>query len=153
VAGVGDSSGLGWVGRFSAYAHACGLPITAYNLGVRSDTSSDVAVRLPEEVTRRANPAAELLVVLAYGLNDVVLKSGHSCMALEDSLAATSHSLAWLASAHIPAIFVGPPAVGDASQDSRTKELDRMLTECFGSHGVTSPCSGAWSTTWYGLTE
>lgn len=137
VAGVGDSSGLGWVGRLSGHAHACGLPITAYNLGVRGDTSSDVAARLPGEVTRRANPAAELRVVLAYGLNDVVLKSGRPRVAPEDSLAATSRSLAWLASVHIPAIFVGPPAVGDIGQDSRTKELDRLLAECVGSHGVT----------------
>jgi acyl-CoA thioesterase I len=137
VAGVGDSSGLGWVGRLSAHAYASGLPITVYDLGVRGDTSLDVAARLPGEVARRTNPAAELRVVLAYGLNDVVLKDGRPRVAPGDSLAATTRSLAWLASAYIPAIFIGPPAIGDIGQDSRTEKLDRLLTECAVSHGVT----------------
>lgn len=140
VAGVGDTSCLGWVGRLSAHAHATGLPITAYNLGVRGNTSADVAARLPGEVTRRANPAAELRVVLAYGLNDAMLNGGRPCMTPGDSLAATARSLTWLASARIPAIFIGPPATGDAGQDSRTRELDRLLAECTRSHGVAYAC-------------
>lgn len=140
VAGVGDSSGLGWVGRVSVHAHASGLPITVYNLGVRGDTSADVAARLPGEVTRRANPAAELRVVLAYGLNDVILPGGRPRMPPGDSVAATERSLTWLASAHIPAIFIGPPATGDPGQDSRTRELDRRLADCARSYGVTYVC-------------
>lgn len=136
VAGVGDSSGLGWVGRLTAHAHASGLPITAYNLGIRGDTSRDVAARLPGEVSRRRAPAAELRVVLAYGLNDVYLGNGRPRMAPADSLAATTHSLTWLASARIPAILVGPPPVGEDAQDSRTDGLDVLLAECAGSHGV-----------------
>jgi acyl-CoA thioesterase-1 len=131
VAGAGDSSGLGWVGRLSGHAHARGLPLTAYNLGVRGDTSSDVAARLPGEVTRRANPAARTGAVLAYGLNDVV-----AGMDPEESVAATSRSLAWLGSARVPAVFVGPPAIGDSDLDSRTRELDQSLRDCAGSHGV-----------------
>ncbi len=136
VAGVGDSSGLGWVGRLTGHAHASGLPITAYNLGIRGDTSPDVAARLPGEVSRRLEPAAELRVVLAYGLNDVYLRNGRPRVAPADSLAATACSLTWLASAHIPAIFVGPPPVGETAQDSRTGRLDRLLSECVVSHGV-----------------
>src|SRR3984885_10909802 len=76
VAGGGATTGLGWVGRLCPHAHASGIPITAYNLGVRRDTSADVAARLPDEVGRRAWPAAEMRVVLAYGLNDVVPENG-----------------------------------------------------------------------------
>lgn len=137
IAGVGDSSCLGWVGRLTGHAHACGVPITAYNLGIRGDTSSDVAARLPGEVSRRSNPAAELRVVLAYGLNDVYLEYGRPRLGPTDSVAATSRSLTWLASAHIPAIFVGPAAVGDPAQDSRTATLDQLLAGCVASHGVT----------------
>lgn len=137
VAGVGDASGLGWAGRLTAHAHARGLPVTAYNLGIRRDTSSDVAARLPGEVDRRIHPAAETRVVLAYGLNDVSLDDGRPRVDAAGSLAATARSLRWLASAHVPAIFLGPPAIGDAAQDSRTGNLDRLLADCVASHGVT----------------
>jgi lysophospholipase L1-like esterase len=136
VAGVGDATGLGWVGRLASHAHACGVPVTAYNLGVRGDTSLDVAGRLAGEVGRRCHPAAELRVVLAYGLNDVIVVAGRRRVDGPDSVAATSRSLAWLASAGIPAIFVGPPPVGDPAQDSRTADLDRRLAGGVARHGV-----------------
>jgi lysophospholipase L1-like esterase len=136
VAGVGDTTGLGWVGRLCAHAHASGLPITGYNLGVRRDTSADVATRLPDEVGRRVSPGAELRVVLAYGLNDVVLENGHPPIAAADSLEATSRSFAWLKSAGIPVIFAGPPPIGDPDQDFRTGELDRLFAGCAASHGI-----------------
>src|ERR1700749_2420653 len=127
VAGVGDTTGLGWVGRLGAHSHARGLPITAYNLGVRRDTSADVAARLPGEVGRRVWPGAESRVVLAYGLNDVVPENGRR-VAAADSLEATSRSFAWLAAAGIPAIFAGPPPIGDPGLDPSTGELDPLLS-------------------------
>ena len=36
--GVGDPAYLGWVGRLCAAAPLAGLELTAYNLGVRSET-------------------------------------------------------------------------------------------------------------------
>ncbi len=136
VAGVGDESGMGWVGRVTRHAHACGLPITAYNLGIRRDTSQDVADRLPDEVSRRVSPAAETRVVLAYGLNDVALDAGQPRVRIADSLAATVRSVDWLASVSIPVLFVGLPPIGDADQDARTEELDRQLAACAGSRRV-----------------
>lgn len=136
VAGVGDDTGLGWVGRLASHAHARGVPVTTYNLGVRGDTSLDVAGRLPGEVGRRCHPAAELRVVLAYGLNDVIVVAGRRRVDGADSVAATARSLAWLAAAGIPAIFVGPPPVGDPVQDSRTADLDRRLAGGVARHGV-----------------
>jgi acyl-CoA thioesterase I len=136
VAGVGDDSGMGWVGRLTRHAHSCGLPITAYNLGIRRDTAQDVADRLPDEVSRRVNPAAETRVVLAYGLNDVFLDAGQPRVGTADSVAATTRSLDWLASVSIPVVIVGPPPIGDAGQDARTEELDRQLAACAGSRRV-----------------
>ena len=45
VAGVGDPEHRGWVGRLADRAHRAGAPITAYNLGVRRDTSDDICRR------------------------------------------------------------------------------------------------------------
>lgn len=136
VAGVGDGSGLGWVGRLASHAHAAGLPLTVYNLGVRGHTAVDVAHRMPDEVTRRVKPGTDTRVVLAYGLNDVALDGGSVRVSAADTLAATSRSLEWLAAARIPVIFVGPPAIGDAGQDSRTEALDRLLAERAAAHDV-----------------
>lgn len=40
VAGVRDPAGKGWVGRVVAASFAEGLALTAYNLGVRGETSA-----------------------------------------------------------------------------------------------------------------
>ena len=54
VAGVGDPERRGWVGRAGgADATATACPITAYNLGVRRDTSDDIARRWAAEVAAR----------------------------------------------------------------------------------------------------
>lgn len=137
VAGVGDASGLGWVGRLTAHAHACGLTVTSYNLGIRGNTSSAVAARLPDEVNRRLHPLAEMRVVLAYGLNDVVLDNGRPRVDTARSLGATSRTLDWLASVRVPAVLVGPPAIGAAAQDARTEYLDRLLAARVAAHRVT----------------
>ena len=136
VAGVGDGSGLGWVGRLASHAHAAGLPLTVYNLGIRGHTAVDVAERLPDEVTRRVKPGTDTRVVLAYGLNDVALAGGSVRVSAADSLAATSRSLGWLAASRLPAIFVGPPTIGEAAMDSRSEALDLLLAERAEAHAV-----------------
>ena len=45
TAGYGDPKGLGWVGRVVARTQHPDLDLTAYNLGVRGDTSADVVAR------------------------------------------------------------------------------------------------------------
>src|SRR5690606_27298725 len=49
VAGVGDPEALGWSGRLTVDAHAAGVAPTAYNLGVRRQTSTDIAGRWQAE--------------------------------------------------------------------------------------------------------
>ncbi|MDQ3850891.1 MAG: GDSL-type esterase/lipase family protein, partial [Actinomycetota bacterium] len=69
VAGVGDESGLGWVGRVVAASYAGGHPITAYNLGVRGETSHDVAQRWRAEARPRVRPGTDCRVVFSLGSN------------------------------------------------------------------------------------
>lgn len=45
VAGIGDETALGWTGRLTARQAATGNPVTAYNLGIRGNTSADIAAR------------------------------------------------------------------------------------------------------------
>jgi len=57
VAGTGDATALGWPGRLVAASHDAGRPITAYNLGVRRDTSADVSrASTPRPKPARACP-------------------------------------------------------------------------------------------------
>src|SRR5918997_5203792 len=68
VAGIGDPQHRGWVGRLAERAHRIGAPITAYNLGVRRDTSDDILRRWADEVAvRRGAGAQERLFFLVWG--------------------------------------------------------------------------------------
>ena len=53
TAGYGDPKGLGWVGRVVSRTQHPDLDLTAYNLGVRGDTSADVMARWRTETAPR----------------------------------------------------------------------------------------------------
>ena len=61
VHGTNDPEYLGWTGRVSILAWARGHQLTCYNLGVRRDTSSEIAARWESESQRRL---PDLLYVL-----------------------------------------------------------------------------------------
>ena len=71
TAGYGDPKGLGWVGRVVSRTQHPDLDLTAYNLGVRGDTSADVMARWRAETAPRWTPRAERRLVLSVGANDI----------------------------------------------------------------------------------
>jgi acyl-CoA thioesterase-1 len=123
VAGVGDPRGQGWVGRVVAAAFAAGLPLTAYNLGVRRETSVAVAARWRDEALPRLLAGADCRVVLAIGANDTTVEDGVLRVPPERSCAALSTLLDEASALGLPAAVVGPPPVGDAAQRGRVVEL------------------------------
>ena len=64
---------LGWVGRVCAAMRASGRDLTLYNLGIRRDTSADIAVRWLDETSRRLPQGVDGLVVFSFGVNDTTL--------------------------------------------------------------------------------
>lgn len=72
TAGYGDPKGLGWVGRVVARTQHPDLDLTAYNLGVRGNTSGDVVARWGAECHPRWKGRTERRLVLNVGINDVV---------------------------------------------------------------------------------
>ena len=72
TAGYGDPKGLGWVGRVVARTQHPDLDLTAYNLGVRGDTSGDVVARWGAECHPRWKARSERRLVLNVGTNDVL---------------------------------------------------------------------------------
>ena len=137
VAGVGDPSGLGWVGRVVAASDAAGRPITAYNLGVRGDTSADGAARFAAETHARTRAAtASYGVVLGFGANDMTVADNR--LRVAPGLAVrTLNRLIDHAQAGGHGVFVvGPPPVGDEEQDERIRELSSQFAHVATHRGV-----------------
>jgi lysophospholipase L1-like esterase len=71
VAGVGDPKGQGWVSRVVGRTQHPDLELTAYNLGVRGDTTADLLARWKAECEPRWRGRAEKRLVVSIGANDV----------------------------------------------------------------------------------
>lgn len=115
VNGTGDPTGLGWVGRAAAAARRRGHDVTTYNLGIRRDTSADVATRWQEEVSRRLPADIDGRLVFSFGANDCIVENGAPRVAAERSLE-NARSILGAAKARHPILMLGPPPLplGDA---------------------------------------
>ena len=131
TAGVGDPTGAGWVGPVAAVARRAGWELTAYGLGVRRDTSVDVARRFLAEASWRLRDGNRYGVVVTVGLNDVVLADGRRRVPRERSLAALAEVLDGAAARGWAALVVGPPPVSEADESARAADLSAgMAAQC-----------------------
>ncbi|SEO97680.1 GDSL-type esterase/lipase family protein [Trujillonella endophytica] len=137
VAGVGDPEHLGWTGRLAADSERAGLPLTRYVLGVRRQTSAEVAARWAAECTPRlAGGAWEPRVVLSVGVNDTAHEDGVPRLAPDRSVAALTGMLDRAAAAGWPVLVVGPPPVADDAHTERTAALDDRFAQVCAEHAV-----------------
>ena len=128
VAGAGDPTGLGWVGRVVAASHDAGLPITAYNLGVRGNTSADVAARFEAETAARTrNEAAAYGVVLSFGANDMLVEDNRLRVPPGRSVGTLNRLIDLIQASGRGVMVVGPPPVGEAEEDERIRELSSQF--------------------------
>lgn len=119
VAGAGDPDHLGWVGRaLSGRRH-----ITLYNLGVRRETSADVAARWQAEATPRMTADEPMRIVFSFGCNDAHLVDGHPRVAQAESLK-NAHAVLTAAGRLCPVLMVGPPPVVDPGVCARLEALN-----------------------------
>jgi len=131
VAGVGDSTGLGWVGRIVAAAFQRGVGLTPYNLGVRMDTSLDVADRWLAEARPRLWPATRPRMVFSFGANDTTAEGESTRVAPQRSAQALADMLHGAADRQLPSLVIGPPLAGDDEQHDRIRSLSaRLATVC-----------------------
>lgn len=126
TAGTGDPEALGWVGRVAAAALGQGHDLTAYNLGVRRETSDDLLRRWQQECAARTLPGVDTRVVFCFGANDTALDNGKRRLTLDQTLA-NARALLRAAGARYPLLLIGPPPVADAAHDERIAELSREL--------------------------
>ncbi len=127
VAGVGDPTALGWTGRLAAHAAAAGQEPTVYNLGVRHQTSTDIADRWRAECEPRLPAGTDARVVFSFGVNDTMAEHGRPRV---DSDTSVAHLIDFLDTARgrgWPALVVAPPPIDDPAHNLRTAELDERF--------------------------
>jgi len=126
VNGTGDPEYLGWTGRICRAARRKGLDITYYNLGIRRNTSADIALRWLEEVSRRLPEECNGRVVFSFGVNDTTIEEGKTRIIFQNSIENTSKILTE-ANPLFPVLMVSPPPVPDIEQNIRVAELSRQF--------------------------
>lgn len=118
VQGTGDAAGGGWVLRVTAAAADAGYDITAYNLGVRRDTSADIAARWQAECDARLRAECSPYLVFSFGANDMTADGTSLRVPMPASLE-NFRNILTEARARCPVLVIGPPPVGEAGQDTR----------------------------------
>lgn len=118
VQGTGDTAGGGWVGRVAAAAATAGYDVTAYNLGVRRDTSADIAARWQAECDARLRAECSPYLVFSFGANDMTVEGASLRVPMPVSLD-NFRGILGEARARCPVLVVGPLPVGEDAQDTR----------------------------------
>ena len=129
TAGAGDETALGYVGRLAAAAWHRGVATTAYNLGIRRDTSADIRRRAESEVLARLLAASgdAHAVVFCFGANDVTFEDGMPRVSPEATLDNAAALRGWSAARWTTLMLGPPPALHDAGHDARTAALSPEL--------------------------
>lgn len=135
VQGTGDDDCLGWTGRLCATARRAGHNITCYNLGVRRETSADIARRWQTECARRLLPTTQNHVVLSFGANDASVVNGQRRIPEDETL----HHLRAILDAAMPiyrTLVVGPPPAVDADYNARLAQLSVRMQDAATKRGA-----------------
>jgi acyl-CoA thioesterase-1 len=133
VAGFGDPSGQGWVGRVALKGSENGWPFEVANHGVPGETSAQAVARWfntlvePAAVRQRDERA-----VFSFGTNDVIVG-----MSQEESVASLRAALDLAKSLEVPALVIGPPPVGDLPEaDAMLAQVSAAFAELAAVHEV-----------------
>lgn len=135
VQGIGDPEYQGWVGRVLT---ATGPGITAFNLGIRRNTSTDVLRRCWHEVGPRILPGADNRLVISFGSNDTIVENGEVRVGKAQCLDNLATLLDGSRQRAVAPLVIGPPPVLDAGEQHlrRTTELADGMAALCASHGV-----------------
>lgn len=135
VNGTSDPEYLGWTGRLAVAARCKGYFLTYYNLGVRRETSTDIAKRWRQEVQPRFPNTCTPFVVFALGANDTTVEDGQ-LRVNEDRSVGNVRKMLSVAKSHYSVLMIGPPPNADTEHNERTRRLSSLLAEVAQSEGV-----------------
>lgn len=122
VNGFGDPDGLGWVSRVYAAAIARGHIVTAYNAGIRGDTSADIGARWRDEAIRRLPAGHPRALVFSFGANDCLVDGGRRQLEPAAS-AANARQILKGAMALAPTLMVGPAPIAEPDVNRHVQDL------------------------------
>jgi acyl-CoA thioesterase I len=108
VAGTGDPTCLGWVGRVCAQAWSQGSMFSWYNLGIRGDTSELIAKRWRQECEARLPSAVPGRLVFSFGANDIAVLIGTGLRVPLDRSVSVARTMLSEASQWLPTLWIGP---------------------------------------------
>jgi acyl-CoA thioesterase-1 len=131
VAGYGDPKALGWVSRVLARTPTQDANITAYNLGVRGESSAEVMARWRVECPPRWAGRSERRLVVGVGAGDVEqgITTARSRLNLANVLdEATTTGIA--------TFVVGPTPVLDAEVNAKLEVLSAAQSDVCARRGV-----------------
>ncbi|WP_234043039.1 GDSL-type esterase/lipase family protein [Streptomyces marianii] len=134
VLGVGDPTHRGWVGHVPRLAAGAGVDLTAYNLGIRGQTTPLIAERFPEALARL--PQGQGHLVVSGGINDTDLAGGRVRSTTAESVAALRRLLGAASSAGIDTLVVSPTPVADAGHQRRLEGLSEAFSALTTAMGV-----------------
>ena len=97
--------------------------LTAYNLGVRRETTVEVGARLPAEARPRLKDGDVVGVVLSSGVNDTMIDDEQQRVPTVDTLEALRRCLDFCAAAQWPVLVVGPVPIADERHNRRIGQL------------------------------
>lgn len=135
VQGVGDSECLGWAGRLCVSARRAGHNVTGYNLGVRRETSADIAQRWAAESAPRLPANTVNHVVFSFGLNDVTIENGARRILEENSLS-NLRTILTAATSRYRTLVIGPVAVPEAERNASLLRLSDGMAKVAAESGV-----------------
>jgi lysophospholipase L1-like esterase len=127
VQGTCDPECRGWPGRVSALARKNGHDITCYNLGIRRDTSRDIAMRWESECKARFRVACTPYVVFSFGSNDMTLENGSLRVPVDESVENFIRIITRSSSLY-KTLVIGPLPVNDPEQDERILDISRAYS-------------------------
>lgn len=131
VAGYGDPKALGWVSRVVGRTPTHGADLTAYNLGVRGDSSAEVMNRWRTECPPRWEDRTERRLVVGVGARD--LDGGISTARSRLNLA---NVLDEAAATGIATFVVGPTPTLDTDENARLQVLAEAQADVCSRRGV-----------------
>lgn len=129
--GVNVPAGRSWVALFAAGAVRAGLPVpptTFYNLGVRRQSSVDIARRWEQELRCRLTPETELFQIFCFGTVDMAAPAGRTVVPLEQSVDC-ARSLLLRAAREAPVLLMSAPPVASTAHSDRLAMLARAYRE------------------------
>ena len=131
VAGYGDPKGLGWVSRVVGRTPHADVDITAYQLGVRDESSADVLARWRIECPPRWAGRSEKRLVVAVGHSDAANSMSTARVRLN-----LANILDDAAASGVAAFVVGPPPTLDADLNMRLEIVVEAQADVCARRGV-----------------